>query len=83
MLVMTILAFGASMIGAGLALGTWIQRRNWAVAVSIGLFLLAVAVSVGLFLLVAFVWPMLGMAQLFAQLVTREPQLGARTGGQR
>jgi ABC-type transport system involved in multi-copper enzyme maturation permease subunit len=69
MLVMTILAFGALMIGAGLALGTWIPRRNWAVGVSIGLFLLS-----------ALIWPTLGMAQLFTQLVTREPQLGALGG---
>jgi len=64
MLVMTILAFGAVTIGAGLALGTWIQRRTW-----------AVAVSIGLFLPVAVAWPLLGTGHLFVQLVTREPQL--------
>ena len=62
-LVMTILACGALTIGAGLALGTWIKRRSW-----------AVAVSIGLFLPVALVWPLLGTAKLFAQLVTHEPQ---------
>jgi ABC-type transport system involved in multi-copper enzyme maturation permease subunit len=69
MLVMTILGFGALIVAAGLALGTWIPRRNW-----------AVGISIGLFLLFAFVWPSLGMAQLFTQLVTREPQLGALGG---
>jgi hypothetical protein len=69
MLVMTILGFGALIIAAGLALGTLIPRRNW-----------AVAVSVGLSLLFAFVCPSLGMVQLFTQLVTREPQLGALGG---
>jgi hypothetical protein len=63
-LVMTILAFGAVTIGAGLALGTWIGRRAWAVAGSISL-VLPVVVA----------WSSLGARHLFTQLVAREPQL--------
>ena len=69
LLVLMIVAFGGATIGAGLALGTWMKRRAWAVAFSIGLFLPIAVLSL-----------LLGPGILFTQLYTREPQLGGIGG---
>ena len=48
LVVITILAHGAAVVSLGVAMGIWFRRRGW-----------AVAISVGLFLLVAVGWPIL------------------------